>query len=109
MADPATYDGARLFRVSAGLDAGTLTAKMAVPWQADFHDCSVEDGADWWPGQRPNQVRRGGMQAEWMPRTWTRRDMVEQWSKLGFVTEKTTATKIEYLEDERAPELPGDS
>jgi hypothetical protein len=109
MTDPATYDRTRPFRVSAELAAGTLTARMAVPWQADFHDCSIEEGADWWPGQRPNQVRRGAMQAEWMPRTWTRRDMVEQWSKLGFVTAKMMGMKTEYLEDERAPELVGDS
>jgi hypothetical protein len=106
MTDPATYDPGRPFRVSVK-DAGTLTARMAVPWQADFHDCSIQDGADWWPAQRPNQVRR--VHAEWMPRKWTHRDMVEQWSKLGFVTEKKLGTTTEYLEEERAPDLDDDS
>ena len=96
-------------RVSAKLAAGTLTAGMAVPWQADFRDCTIEEGADWWPGQRPNQVRRGATQAEWVPETWTRHDMVDQWSKLGFVTAKKVGTKTEYHEDERAPDLLGDS
>jgi L-Lysine epsilon oxidase N-terminal/L-lysine epsilon oxidase C-terminal domain len=106
MVDEGTYDPQRPFRVKAELAPGALTARMAVPWQADFHDCSLEDGADWWPGQRPNQVRRGATQAEWMLRTWTRKDMVDHWSQLGFVVEKKTGTRIEYIEDERAPELP---
>ena len=111
MTDPATYDRKRPFRVrvSAKLAAGTLTAGMAVPWQADFRDCTIQEGADWWPGQRPNQVRRGATQAEWVPETWTPHDMVDQWSKLGFVTAKKVGTKTEYHEDERAPDLLGDS
>lgn len=36
----------------AGLEAGALTAPMAVPWQADFALCR----GFWWPAQRPNDV-----------------------------------------------------
>jgi hypothetical protein len=82
---------------------GALTARMAVPWQADFLACNIEDGADWWPGQRPNQVRRGQEQhAEWVPADWEKfEDMVEKWAQLGFVIAKKVASKVEYVEDER--------
>ena len=59
MLEESTYDKKRPFRINAELAPGTLTAKMAVPWQADFFYCTFENGADWWPGQRPNQVFRG--------------------------------------------------
>jgi hypothetical protein len=107
MLDETTYDRNRPFRISADLPAGALTAGMAVPWQSDFHDCSVENGADWWPGQRPNQVRRGQQSGvEWVPEEWQRADMAQSWSKLGFVVEKTTAGKLEYVEDERFVDPP---
>jgi hypothetical protein len=103
MLDETTYDPQRPFRINANLPPGTLTATMAVPWQADFHLCSIETGADWWPGQRPNQVRRGqARHAEWVPADWeTFIGMVEKWSQLGFVVAKTVANKVEYVEDER--------
>ena len=102
--EEATCDKTRPFRVSVHLEPGALTARMAVPWQADFHDCAFEDGADWWPGQRPIQVMRGDQPAEWMPRRWKRSDLVERWSRLGFVVEKKAAGKATYVEDERNPE-----
>ena len=102
MLDGATYDSARPFRINAGLAAGALTARMAVPWQADFKDCTMEEGADWWPGQRPNEVRRAGdREAAWAPAEWDYIDMVKQWSQLGFVVARTTGTITEHVEDER--------
>jgi hypothetical protein len=102
MLDATTYDIQRPFRINAQLPPGTLTAGMAVPWQADFNDCSIERGADWWPGQRPNQVRRAQERhAEWAPPEWEHIDMVEKWSQLGFVVAKTVANTVEYVEDER--------
>jgi hypothetical protein len=107
MLDQATYDRKPPFRINADLPAGSLTAGMAVPWQSDFHDCSVEKGADWWPGQRPNQVRRGQQSGvEWVPEDWQRADMAKSWSKLGFVVERKTADKVEYVEDERFVDPP---
>jgi hypothetical protein len=98
--EDATYDTQRPFRISVKLPPGALTAGMAVPWQADFHDCGAENGSDWWPGQRPIQVQRGQTRGNWMPR-WTRDNMVESWAQLGFVVAKTVANKVEYVEDER--------
>lgn len=103
--DGATYDKGRPFRISVKLAPGALTERMAVPWQADFHDCGFETGADWWPGQRPIHVQRGTTRGDWMPLKWKREDMVASWSQLGFVVEKKTAGKVEYVEDERSPKL----
>jgi hypothetical protein len=36
----------------SALQPGDLTARMAVPWQADFAECE----GFWWPAQRPDQV-----------------------------------------------------
>jgi hypothetical protein len=101
MLDPKTYDRKRPFRINETLVPGTLTAGMAVPWQSDFHDCNLEDGGDWWPGQRPNQVQRAlPNDTEWMPPDWTRKDMVENWMQLGFVVPKAIASKVQYVVDE---------
>jgi hypothetical protein len=48
--DPSLYAGP--FRLQPELQAGDLTKRMAVPWQADFHECRLF----WWPSQRPDDV-----------------------------------------------------
>lgn len=48
--DPQTY--AQAFRFKSELPPGSLTERMAVPWQADFTDCRHF----WWPAQRPDDV-----------------------------------------------------
>jgi L-lysine epsilon oxidase C-terminal domain/L-Lysine epsilon oxidase N-terminal len=100
MLQEGTYDRQRPFRINAQLPAGTLTANMAVPWQADFRDCEFEDGLDWWPGQRPNQVWRGNTRDAWVPADWTRERMVQDWSKLGFVVRETGTNR--FVESERS-------
>ncbi|MEQ1910931.1 MAG: LodA/GoxA family CTQ-dependent oxidase [Vicinamibacterales bacterium] len=96
----ATYDMARIttyrteshlrheFRIDPSLPAGSLTEKMALPWQADFADC----GESWWPSQRPVSVTtEGGASDEWSrgidnPNEATRhRNMVAFWSCLAFI------------------------
>jgi hypothetical protein len=104
MLDATTYDAQRPFRIDANLTPGTITANMAVPWQADFRDCNIQEGADWWPAQRPNEVRgekRQGQEA-WAPK-WGYEEMVKRWSQLGFVVAKTVDNKVEYVEEERSP------
>jgi len=102
--DASTFDQTRHCRIATRLDPGTLTARMAVPWQADFHDCTFErgEGADWWPGQRPVHVQRGHRRELWMPHEWKRIDLVQHWSRLGFVVEEKQAAKVAYVEHERA-------
>ena len=107
MTEKATYDAQRPFRINVNLAPGSLTAAMAVPWQADFRDCTFEqgrdpDGADWWPGQRPNQVQRGQQHgAGWAPPEWDHADMAEKWAQLGFVVAKTVGGGVQNVEDER--------
>jgi hypothetical protein len=104
------YESERPFRINAKLPPGTLTERMAVPWQADFHDCATEGGSgDWWPGQRPNEVFHGTARIEWMPSQWARTDMLEQWSKLGFVVKDHTTDVDRYVEEERDRSVPVES
>ena len=48
------------FDPARGLQPGDVTRYMAVPWQADFNECSSQpiDGRTlwWWPAQRPEFV-----------------------------------------------------
>ncbi len=103
MREPPTYDQDQPLRISPRLAAGELTAGMAVPWQADFRDCDDAGFSDWWPGQRPVEVFRGQEQLDWVPSGWEYRDMLEKWSRLGFVVEEEGTDR--YVEDERAPTL----
>ena len=91
------------FRLShSGVEAGDVTKQMAVPWQADFYDCSQEGELAWWPAQRPDDVFVTGRASQV---SWTRKlvgshsAMVKNWHKLGFVVKKGSR----YLETERKP------
>lgn len=110
MVDASTYDLKRPFRINMGLPPGWLSARMAVPWQADFLDCAYDDelGLDWWPGQRPTHVWRlvndELQRATWVPETseWEEYPtMVANWSKLGFILKKTIKDKVQFVEVER--------
>jgi hypothetical protein len=87
-----TYAYLEPFRLDpAPLQAGDVTKQMAVPWQADFTDCTQDGELAWWPAQRPDDVFPAGMSMQ-MP--WVRDivaspdDMVHDWSRLGFVVEQ---------------------
>lgn len=97
--DKSIYDRKEPFRLSKRLKPGTITAKMAVPWQADFRDC----GSGWWPAQRPNQVIRTGREPDqWIPNAWKRKTMIQRWWELGFVVRKRSGGKDRYVEAERS-------
>ncbi|MBI3537071.1 MAG: hypothetical protein HY070_05895, partial [Chloroflexi bacterium] len=117
MLEKETYDRARLFRINDNLLPGHLSARMALPWQADFRDCEFQEdiGLDWWPGQRPNEIFRdvnGELKREaWVPKNaeWdgddTRRiAMVKGWSGLGFIVKKIIGGEEKFVEDERTLE-----
>jgi hypothetical protein len=97
----------REFRLNPAHPAGYLTEKMALPWQADFADCANY----WWPSQRPDDVRtKAGEKARWdRDIAGTTRNghlnMVDFWSKLGFVVFDEGTAK--FVEDERTfePEI----
>ncbi len=91
VARPATYHPQsylrREFRIDPAHPPGFLTEKMALPWQADFADCTDY----WWPSQRPDFVTTEAGKKERWDRGITgttrnaHRNMVEFWVKLGFV------------------------
>jgi hypothetical protein len=88
----------------AQMQPGDLTALMAVPWQADFFDCR----GDWWPSQRPDNVRRVATSSEEVP--WARGvgshlEMVHNFPKLGFITaQRDAGGNIVFAEEQRAPD-----
>ena len=84
------------------ITAGFFSRQMALPWQADFMDCSknlVASGPQprqigWWPVQRPDDVFSDFDKKR---RPWARtadgtdfgkEDMAKSWWTLGFVIEK---------------------
>ncbi len=86
-----------------GLEPGDASKYMALPWQADFNECSnqIIDHTSiwWWPAQRPYYVyyrdeQSGSVQQGY----WTRpkqsnfvRDetMVYNWKNLGFILQQS--------------------
>ncbi len=84
------------------IEAGDITKQMAVPWQADFYDCSQEGELAWWPAQRPDDVFVPGRTSQV---SWTRKlvgsqmGMVKKWHRLGFVVRKGSR----YVETGRKP------
>jgi len=102
IASPDTYRGP--FRISTSKMPGDLTAEMAVPWQADFLACADQ----YWPGQRPVTIHRDGALQDWAPKEWIIDpevdpktpgyiEMVQNWSRLGFVVQRGE----EFVERER--------
>jgi hypothetical protein len=100
---------------------GRLTEGNALPWQSDFLDCAWEDGAGWWPAQRPDDVRVHPDSDEMAP--WIRgldqyagrdedlpanvvraQDMIKHWDKLGYVIKAKDAHGNEvFVESVRDP------
>jgi hypothetical protein len=91
--------------------AGHFSRQMALPWQADFMDCKVEqDDANrlwaWWPSQRPDDVREtptGPLKA-WAHGVSGHEAMVALWAKLGFVMRDGTSPR--FVEKDRSDQLP---
>jgi hypothetical protein len=81
----------------SGLSPGDVTKRSACPWQADFNECAN----NWWPAQRPNQVRRSatGDYVNWADNIGDDMGMVQKWHDLGIVVKDPGADN--YFEDER--------
>jgi hypothetical protein len=106
--------------LTQGLEPGDCTRYMALPWQADYNECSDEyiDNKNiwWWPAQRPYMVYPKGTPNTQM--YWTRNDsgngadnytddvlMVYNWKDLGFIVQQ--AGTPPFVEVERlSPEMP---
>ncbi|HTW70454.1 MAG TPA: LodA/GoxA family CTQ-dependent oxidase [Acetobacteraceae bacterium] len=114
----------------AGMEPGDVCRYMAVPWQADFNECSSQpiDGRIfwWWPAQRPEFVYLPpvptalraepspeiGKQVAWVGSDYDQNaanyisfaddlDMVKLWDQLGFVFNIGTADDPHFVEVER--------
>ncbi len=102
---------------SRGLEPGDSCKYMALPWQADFNECSGElvghRFAYWWPVQRPDYVydrARRAPAASALDRLGQRperpdylefaddTDMVRHWSQLGFVYRAGAGGRAPFLE-----------
>ncbi len=103
-------------RLDEGVEPGDLSKRMAVPWQADFNECSTQDGMKddmdpfWWPAQRPvNVMLADHQQAEWsrgLPKDKGDSKagdyaMVTKWDGMGFVINKGSDTVPNYQEVDR--------
>ena len=80
------------------LEAGDITKHMAVPWQADFKDCTRygDKSPGWWPSARPNEVSVPQQGRKPWDRNYS--DMISAWWKLGFVIESNG----NFQEDQRS-------
>jgi hypothetical protein len=89
---------------------------MAVPWQADFEDCSALLNMGWWPSQRPDDVFLNATDPLSARVPWARFDdtnktlanaepghllMIKHWHDFGFVVEEAGG----FVETERAPNI----
>lgn len=79
-----------------GLTPGDAGKRMALPWQADFHDCA----SNWWPAQRPNQVLVGAAKLDWLRGVTSHVHLVDVWAQLGIVQPDPTDT-TRFIEAER--------
>jgi hypothetical protein len=96
---PGNYADA--FRIDhARVTAGTISASMALPWQADFLACAD----NWWPVPRPNRVIPQGSSAyeNWDRGLNSYADMVAHWHTLGFVVRQG----VEHVEVGRCSTAP---
>jgi hypothetical protein len=102
-----------------GLEPGDASKYMALPWQADFNECSnqVTLGTSlwWWPAQRPFWVHYEGPGNTPMQGYWTRpydidfrqgeqeidELMVYNWMNLGFIVQQQGGPN--FMEKERLP------
>jgi hypothetical protein len=103
--------------VTATLQPGSLTERMACPWQADFMECI---GA-WWPAQRPD-VRRFDEDGAERTEQWdrgvrsglpatpnNRKNMVDHFAQLGVIERMDVQGKSVFAEKGRHPALGADS
>jgi hypothetical protein len=89
------------------LRPGSLTERMAVPWQADFTACQL----DWWPSQRPDiaQINPDDPfpNGEWAAGIHRFEDMVFNFSRLGYILPKQNTSGDEvFVEQGRDPFFP---
>jgi hypothetical protein len=122
--DPSVYAAPFRIKHHETIAAGHFTRQMALPWQADFFDCSKDtvtyntaeadatlqstDVMTWWPTHRPDDVLTRGA-PDRVP--WARDDdgteidtkekFLAEWHRLGFVVD-TAGDRSQFEEVDRA-------
>jgi hypothetical protein len=96
------------------LQPGHFSRQMAVPWQADFMDCSKLLNLGWWPSQRPDDVFLASTDTLKDRVPWARFDdsnfsfanaepghllMIKHWNQFGFVIEQWGGAFVETERD----------
>jgi hypothetical protein len=116
------------YNPAAGMEPGDICRYMAVPWQADFNECSSQPIVGrvlwWWPAQRPEYVflepkglratpgPEHGTQVPWIGTAYDQNasgyinfiddlEMVEKWDKLGFIYNIGTEEEVHFVEVSR--------
>ena len=131
-----------------GCEPGDITKRMAIPWQSDFQECTVQtpnitnplvnqfaDGTGvevppayyvyWWPPQSPMHVMTGslgpddqvldaviskidgqpiipaGQRVPYQRGIVTPQDMIDSWSRLGFIVNQGPSDYPYFVETER--------
>jgi hypothetical protein len=114
------------FDPERGMEPGDIARYMALPWQADFNECSSQPINTrtmwWWPVQRPEFVYlKSGHQVPWVGTDYDQRgsdyisfadnvQMVHNWDKLGSVYDIGSAGHEDFVEVERTlPRTPATS
>ncbi|GHC55992.1 LodA/GoxA family CTQ-dependent oxidase [Roseibacillus persicicus] len=81
------------------LEAGDLTALMALPWQADFLKCNN----NWWPAQRPDRApQRDGSFEPWLRPSMDHERLIDEIMRLGVIHAGNDGT---IFEQQRDPQL----
>ena len=97
--------------------AGHFSRQMAVPWQADFNDCSKLLNLAWWPASRPDDVFLNPTDKLTQRVPWARpdtkwpsgstgssyEDMVTNWYKFGFILEAGFGVFVEMERNTSVP------
>lgn len=106
LVNPTLYSAA--FRIAPGVAPGTLTAQMALPWQADFLKCEE----NWWPSQRPDSAAQPDDPDTFL--RWVRpidesdrqhRNLVAHVSQLGVIVPRQLDGQNVFVEVDRDPAL----
>jgi hypothetical protein len=105
-ADEVIYSAPLRFN-QAVLRPGSLSERMAVPWQADFTACRE----DWWPSQRPDIAQLNPEDPfpaeEWAAGIHRYEDMVFNFSRLGYILQRQNTSGAEvFIEEGRDPFFP---
>lgn len=93
--NPAFWE--RPFRINTDLAPGALTRALSVPWQVDFSTC----GWGWWPAARPNVTTMDGKDWNYWVRLKQGEHLLTEWSKQGFLANRTVDGKDVVVETER--------